>query len=105
MGIGSDRAPFDLGLQGISGKSRDAGKFKVPTLREVARTGPYMHDGRFRTLDEVLAFYRQGGQPGPHLDSRIAPFPLDAPAVADLLAFLQSLNGEGWQVKRPMKLP
>jgi cytochrome c peroxidase len=77
----------------------------VPTLREVIRTGPYMHDGRFRTLDEVLEFYRQGGQPGPHLDSRIAPFSLDAPAKADLLAFLQSLQGEGWQIKRPIRLP
>ena len=87
MDIGPDRPPFDLGLEAISGKQRDAGKFKVPTLREVTRTGPYMHDGRFRTLDEVLEFSRKG-------------------AKADLLAFLQSLNGEGWQqIKRPMRLP
>jgi cytochrome c peroxidase len=65
-----------------------------------------MHDGRFRTLDEVLEFYRKGGQPGPRLDSRIAPFFLDAPAKADLVEFLESLGGEGWrQIKAPERLP
>ncbi len=106
LGIGPDRPPFDLGLEAITHKNGDTGKFKAPTLREVTRTAPYMHDGRFRTLDEVLEFYRKGCQPGANLDSRIAPFSLDAPAKADLLAFLTSLNGEGWQqIKRPVKLP
>jgi cytochrome c peroxidase len=106
LGIGPDRPPFDLGRESITGKKLDTGKFKVPTLREVTRTGPYMHDGRFLTLDEVMEFYRQGCQPGPNLDSRIAPFSLDASAKADLLAFLGALNGEGWQqIKRPFKLP
>jgi cytochrome c peroxidase len=106
LGIGPDREPFDLGLEAITGKHRDAGKFKVPTLREVSHTAPYMHDGRFRTLDDVLEFYRKGGQPGPHLDSRVASFFLDAPAKADLTAFLESLDGEGWQqIQRPIKLP
>jgi cytochrome c peroxidase len=106
LGIGPDRAPFDLGLAEITGKSRDEGKFKVPTLREVAHTGPYMHDRRFKTLDDVLEFYRKGGQPGSHLDSRIAPFFLDARAKADLTAFLESLSGEGWQqITAPDRLP
>ena len=106
LGIGPDKEPPDLGLAGITHKRRDEGKFKVPTLREVVHTGPYMHDRRFKTLDDVLEFYRKGGQPGPHLDSRIAPFFLDAPAKADLTAFLESLSGEGWQqIKAPEKLP
>ena len=106
LGIGPDATPPDTGLEGITHKPRDEGKFKVPTLREVEHTGPYMHDGRFRTLDEVLEFYRKGGQPGPHLDSRIALFFLDAPAKANLLEFLKSLSGEGWQqIKGPEKLP
>jgi cytochrome c peroxidase len=101
----ADHAP-DLGLAAITHKRGDSGKFKVPTLREIAHTGPYMHDRRFATLDAVLEFYRKGGIPGPHLDSRIASFFLDAPAKADLLAFLESLNGEGWQqIKAPEKLP
>jgi cytochrome c peroxidase len=106
LGIGPEQNPPDLGLAGITKKRRDEGKFKVPTLREVARTGPYMHDGRYKTLDDVLEFYRKGGQPGPHLDSRIAGFFLDAPAKADLKAFLESLSGEGWQgIKAPEKMP
>jgi cytochrome c peroxidase len=106
LGIGPDEHPPDLGLAVITGKRRDDGKFKVPTLREVARTGPYMHDRRFKTLDDVLEFYRKGGLPGPHLDSRVAQFFLDGPAKAELLAFLESLSGEGWQqIKAPEKLP
>jgi cytochrome c peroxidase len=106
LGIGPDGHPPDLGLGAITGKRRDDGKFKVPTLREVVHTGPYMHDGRFRTLDEVLEFYRKGGQPGPRLDSRIAPFFLDAPAKANLMEFLESLGGEGWQqIQAPERLP
>jgi cytochrome c peroxidase len=106
LGIGPEQHPPDLGLAGITGKRRDQGKFKVPTLREVVHTGPYMHDGRFQTLDEVLEFYRKGGQPGPYLDSRIAPFFLDARAKADLMAFLESLSGDGWQqIKAPERLP
>jgi len=106
LGIGPEEVPPDLGLAGITRKRGDEGKFKVPTLREVVHTGPYMHDGRFKTLDEVLEFYRKGGQPGPRLDSRIAPFFLDAPAKADLTAFLESLSGEGWQqIKAPERLP
>jgi cytochrome c peroxidase len=106
LGIDATLPKPDLGLALITGKSRDDGKFKVPTLREVAHTGPYMHDRRFKTLDEVLEFYRKGGIPGPHLDSRIASFFLDAPARADLRAFLESLSGEGWQqIQSPEKLP
>jgi cytochrome c peroxidase len=106
LGIDPALPAPDLGLAVITGKRRDDGKFKVPTLREIAYTGPYMHDRRFKTLDAVLEFYRKGGQPGPYLDSRIAPFFLDAPAKADLTAFLESLSGEGWQqIGAPEKLP
>jgi cytochrome c peroxidase len=106
LGIGPDQRIPDLGLAEISKKRRDEGKFKVPTLREVVNTGPYMHDRRFRTLDEVLEFYGKGGKPGAHLDSRIAPFFLDEPAKANLMEFLKSLSGEGWQqIKAPERLP
>jgi cytochrome c peroxidase len=106
LGIGPDQKPPDFGRARITEKRGDEGKFKVPMLREVALTGPYMHDGRFKTLNEVLEFYRKGGRPGPRLDSRIAPFFLDAEAKADLMAFLGSLSGEGWQqIHAPQKLP
>jgi cytochrome c peroxidase len=106
LGIGPEGHPPDLGLAEVTGKRRDTGKFRTPTLREVVHTAPYMHDGRDRTLDDVLEFYRKGGQPGPYLDSRIAPFFLDARAKVYLMAFLESLSGEGWQqIKAPEKLP
>ncbi|MEI9975821.1 MAG: hypothetical protein WDO73_29440 [Ignavibacteriota bacterium] len=73
------------------------GNSRCPRFARSALTGPYMHDRRYQSLDDVLEFYRKGGQPGPYLDSRIAPFFLDARAKADLLAFLDSLSGEGWQ--------
>jgi cytochrome c peroxidase len=106
LGIGPDAKPPDLGLAEITRRRRDEGKFKVPTLREVTHTGPYMHDRRFKTLDDVLEFYRKGGQPGSQLDSRIAPFFLDRSGKADLMAFLKALDGEGWQrIKAPARLP
>ena len=47
------------------------GAFKVPTLREVARTAPYMHDGSLATLEDVIEFYDRGGNPNPYLDSEL----------------------------------
>jgi len=60
-----------------------------------------MHDGSIKTLGEVLDVYAKGGLPNPHLDTRLAPFYLDAQTKQDLLAFLTSLNGEGWQKIAP----
>jgi cytochrome c peroxidase len=52
-----DRDPTDLGLQGFTGKNEDRHKFKTPSLRNIMVSGPYMHDGRFETIDEVIRFY------------------------------------------------
>ena len=60
--IGLDESPEDLGLAGITHLSNDAGVFKVPTLKNISLTAPYMHDGRFNTLDEVLNHYSHGIQ-------------------------------------------
>jgi cytochrome c peroxidase len=62
----------DPGLGGITGNPKDYGKFKVPSLRNIAVTAPYMHDGRFGTLEEVLEFYSTGIQAGINTDSRMA---------------------------------
>ncbi len=79
----------------------DAGEtrlFKAPSLRSVGLTGPYMHDGRFQTLEEVVAFYDRGIQPGPALDGRLrqggGPLRLNLSAAdrAALVAFLLTLN-------------
>ena len=101
IGVGMDHRNPDPGRAAITGKRSDMGKFKVPTLRDLAHRAPYMHDGSIKTLAEVLDVYAKGGLPNPHLDSRLAPFYLDDETKRDLLAFLDSLNGEGWQTITP----
>jgi len=101
LGIGMDRVNPDPGREAVTKKRGDFGKFKVSTLRDLAYRAPYMHDGRFKTLGEVLDFYAQGGLANPHLDTRLTPFYLDEETKQDLLAFLAALNGEGWQKITP----
>ncbi|GGG40800.1 cytochrome-c peroxidase [Hymenobacter glacieicola] len=92
----------DSGRAHITGAARDRGKFKVPSLRNVARTAPYMHDGRFTTLPQVLAHYDHGVVASPTLDPLLRQpdgrrgLPLTAPQQADLLAFLQTLTDESF---------
>ena len=83
----------DEGRFEISSSPRDHGAFKTPTLREIARTGPYMHDGSMATLEEVIDFYSDGGRPNPYLDSEIRPRNFTTQEKGALHAFLQSLNG------------
>ena len=84
----------------------DKGAFKTPTLRDVARRGPYMHDGSEKTLDEVVAFYNRGGVKNPWLSSDVKPLKLTAQEQKDLVAFFQSLTGEiDREVGRPPTLP
>jgi cytochrome c peroxidase len=83
----------DLGRSGITGNHADLGAFKTPTLREVARTSPYMHDGSLATLEAVVMLYSEGGRPNPHLDPLLRPLRLSVPERQDLVAFLESLSG------------
>jgi cytochrome c peroxidase len=82
----------DLGRYNVTGKERDRGAFKTPTLRNVALTAPYMHDGSLATLRAVIDFYALGGTPNPHLDPDIRPLPLSEQDRLDLVAFLKSLT-------------
>ena len=101
LGIGMDQANPDPGREAVTRKRGDFGKFKLSTLRDLAHRAPYMHDGRFKTLGEVLDFYANGGLPNPHLDTPLTPFYVDEQTQQDLLAFLAALNGEGWQKITP----
>ncbi len=106
LGIGWDTNTVDLGRYMVTKNPEDIGAFKTPTLREIARSGPYMHDGRFKTLEEVVNFYNQGGIANPHRDNTLIPLELTDQEKADLVALLKSLNGEGWQqVKAPAAFP
>jgi cytochrome c peroxidase len=86
----------DAGRKEITGKDDDDGKFKVPTLRNVALTAPYMHDGSLATLRDVVDFYSRGGQGHPNTDPTIRPLGLTAQEKEDLIAFLGSLTDEGF---------
>jgi len=81
----------------VSGSFSDPGaghgNFKTPTLRDVARTAPYMHDGSVATLEGVVDFYDRGGRQNPDLDPEIHPLRLTADEKRALLAFLGALSG------------
>ncbi len=68
--IGLDANPKDAGFSAVTGNNNDAGMFKIPSLRNVELTGPYMHDGRFKTLEEVMEHYSHGIKNSPNLDAR-----------------------------------
>lgn len=69
--IGLDKNPTDEGVQRVTQQVRDAGKFKIPSLRNIGLTAPYMHDGRFETLEEVMEHYSEGIEDSPNLDVRL----------------------------------
>jgi cytochrome c peroxidase len=106
IGIGWDTNTVDLGRYMVTKNPEDIGAFKTPTLREIARTAPYMHDGRFKTLEEVVEFYNKGGIKNPHQDNTIIPLELTEQEKQDVVALLRLLNGEGWQqVAAPKSFP
>lgn len=87
----------DTGREQVSGQPADRGRFRTPSLRNVAVTGPYMHDGRFRTLEEVIEHYDHGVVRHPTLDPNLAKHPpeglkLSAEDKAALVAFLKTLT-------------
>jgi len=83
----------DSGRARVTARAGDVGAFKTPTLRDVARTGPYMHDGSLGTLEDVVAFYDSGGVANPHLDAEIKPLGLTHEERRELTAFLRALTG------------
>ncbi len=84
---------LDVGRFKVTGKQEDRGRFKTPSLREVFRTAPYMHDGSFATLTEVIEFYNLGGNANPYLDPELRPLRLSPEEKQALRAFLQTLSG------------
>jgi len=88
-----DPRPVDLGRFAVTQEPADRWRFRTPSLRNVALTAPYMHDGSLATLRDVVAYYDAGGAAHPGLDRRLAPLDLDAGEIDDLVAFLVSLTG------------
>lgn len=84
----------DTGRFEVTRDTADWGSFKTPSLRNVALTAPYMHDGSLQTLDDVMLFYNRGGIPNPNRSPGIRPLYLDARQRLDLVAFLRTLTSE-----------
>lgn len=111
--IGVPKAPGqadDFGRSEIEGGEPYKNAFKVPTLRNVALTAPYMHNGRFQTLEEVINFYATGGGAGqglnlPNLDDKIRNFKLTDQEKRDMVAFLRALTDESKKPEIPEKVP
>jgi len=82
----------ELGRFNVTKDVKDIGKFKTPTLRNIVLTAPYMHDGSFKTLEEVIEYYDNGGDKNYFIDSKIFPLHLTKQEKADLLAFMKSLT-------------
>ena len=91
----------DAGRFVVNFEDADRGKFRTPSLREVGRTAPYMHDGRLATLDDVIDFYDRGGGKHPNKTPLLKPLGLTKDEKADLLAFLESLSGDPLADKPP----
>ena len=97
---------IDPGRYAQTQKPEHFGAMKTPTLREVARTAPYMHDGSIKTLEEIIEFYDKGGNPNPFLDELITPLDLTDAEKQDLIAFLKALNGINWlHIEPPFSFP
>lgn len=106
VGIGMDRPMPDLGRYEVTKREEDKGAFKTPTLREIAHTGPYMHDGSLKTLEEVVEHYNKGGVKNQWLHTDVRELKLTDVQKKDLVEFLKALSGEGWQhIKAPEQLP
>jgi len=109
----TDHKFHNVGLQPLKGKMPDLGRFKItekkedkwvfrtPGLRDITRTAPYMHDGRFKTLEEVIDFFDRGGDPLDNKSPLMQPLNLQRQEKADLIHFLKTLEGK----LQPVTLP
>jgi cytochrome c peroxidase len=106
IGIGIKAAKPDMGRYEVTKVEGDKGAFKTPTLREIARHAPYMHDGSLKTLEDVVDHYDKGGIANPQLDEEIFPLKLTAQEKADLITFMkEGLSSSDYPDIAPPKLP
>lgn len=88
----TDESLLDEGRKEVTGMSLDMGTFKIPTLRNIFLTAPYMHDGRFQTVEEVIDHYSTGGHPARNLDPVLRELSLNAEDRSALIAFIRTLE-------------
>ncbi|QDT45559.1 Cytochrome c551 peroxidase precursor [Gimesia alba] len=106
IGVGMDAKEPDVGRKAISKLGGDQGSFKTPSLRDIARSGPYMHDGSMQTLKEVVEHYNKGGIPNEFLDEEIYKLNLTPQEVDDLVTFMkEGLASSNYPEHKAPKLP
>lgn len=113
LGVGWDETTqtfADQGRYAVTKKESDKGAFKTPSIRDVSKRAPYMHDGSVKTLREVVELYTKGGIPNPHLDRKIDRrfaeiLDLSEEQINQLVAFMEALDGEGYQDTAPAAFP
>jgi cytochrome c peroxidase len=106
-GVGADNPKPDEGRKAVSKKDEDMGAFRVPSLRDVANTAPYFHDGSAKTLEEAVALMAAGGKDNPHRSSdfdAVRDAKLTAQDQKDLVELLKALSGK-YPIIEPPKLP
>lgn len=101
IGVGMNKKAPDFGRYNVTKNEDDRGAFKTPTLRDVARTAPYMHDGRIETLEDVVDLYNKGGEPNQWLDKKLRPLNLSEKEKRSIVTFLKNLNGMPILVEPP----
>jgi cytochrome c peroxidase len=106
-----DGLEFDAGREGVTGDASQRGGFKVPSLRNIAKTAPYMHSGRFADLRDAVAFYTGGrGHAVPEGESLSIHWHIWEPDLSDdeldrLVDFLQTLTDESYRPRTPERVP
>ncbi len=106
LGVGCDGAVCkDMGRFVVSKQEQDKGAFKTPTLRNIAQSAPYMHDGSEKTLKDVVQLYNRGGNANTWHSPLIKPLKLTDAEVDDLVAFMEALTGEVTPVEEPTEFP
>lgn len=105
IGVGFDRPNPDPGRMTVTGNPEDHGAFRTPSLKQLSQTGPYMHDGSQRTLEEVIDYYDRGGNANPNLSMEMGPLNLTPRDKADLIAFMRALQSPGDNLKELAQLP
>ena len=100
LGVGMDQPNPDLGRFAVTKDEKDKGAFKTPTIRNVALSAPYMHDGSQKTLEEVVEWYDRGGHPNPYLSKDIRKLNLTDQEKKDIVAFMKALTSDFPKVER-----
>jgi cytochrome c peroxidase len=88
LGVGMDKEKPDIGREDTTKDPKDRGAYKTPTIRNVALSAPYMHDGSIKTLEEVVEWYAKGGHPNPTLDEKMKKLELSDQDKKDLVEFM-----------------